>query len=486
MKTTIITLSIILATVLFAATTLQAKKKEKIKTRIGKLTFESGYPSQETVEKLYNEMDFQRACQAYIWGIPAVGMAEWRMAHKNVIGAKNGQMVSYLSFDEKLGILTPNYTTPYIVSMIDLEESGPIVIDIPEGLMAGMIMDAWQRVLADMGVVGPDEGKGGKYLILPHDHEMVEPEGYFVLKSEGRTVFAGLRLLDADKEKAIRELMPLIKSYTWSEEGIGEEMPVVPCGDVEWSQMPPHGMDYWESLNKVIQSEPVMIRDRLILAQLRFLGIEKGKPFKPDKRQREILEEAAFVGEAMAKANTTDKRVEPAFWPGTQWKHLLVVSTDQRKEAYDQLDERAAYFYEAVAVSKAMLTEEPGVGQRYIAAYKDGDGQWLSGENTYVLHVPADPPAEQFWSVTVYDEATRQMIVTEQGIPDLSSRKEDLVTNDDGSVDVYIGPEAPEGKEDNWIQTNPNKGWFAYFRFYAPTEAFFDKSWALPDFEIIE
>jgi hypothetical protein len=428
-------------------------------------------------------MDFQRASQAYLWGIPAVGLHEWRKAHSDVFKAKNGEMLSYLDFDEKLGILTPNYTAPYIITMIDIEESGPLVVEIPPGLMAGMIMDVWQRVLADLGVVGPDKGQGGKYLILPPGHEMVEPEGYYVVQSPSRTVLAGVRLLAADKEKAIRELVPGIKTYTWSPDGTGEVMPVRHAGDEKWSQMPPHGMAYWESLNEVVQNEPVMERDRLILAQLRFLGIEKGTPFEPDARQREILEEGAIVGEAMAKANTSDKRVEPPFWPGTNWKHALVVSVDQRMPGFDQLDERAAWFYEAVAVSKGMLTQTPGVGQRYIAAYKDGDGEWLSGGKTYKLHVPPNPPAKQFWSVTAYAEGTRQMVVTKQGRPDISSRKEDIVANADGSTDVYFGPEAPEGHEANWVQTNPGEGWFAYFRFYGPTEPFFDKSWGLPNFE---
>jgi hypothetical protein len=460
-----------------------AVAQETIETRIGKLTLESGYPSPETVQKLYDEMDFQRACQAYIWGIPAVGIEEWGRAHRDVFKAKNGQMLSYLDFKEKLGILTPNFTTPYIVTLVDLQESGPIVVELPPGLMAGMIMDVWQRVLTDLGVVGPDKGKGGKFLILPPGHSKVALRGHYVVQSPSRTVWAGLRLLDADKDKAIRELVPGIKTYRWSPSGSGEVLPVRHAGDLKWSQMPPRGMAYWDSLNDVVQGEPVMERDRLILAQLRFLGIEKGRPFKPDARQKKILEEAALVGEAMAKANTSDKRVEPSFWRGTNWKHALVVSVDQRKPAFDQLDERAAWFYEAVAISKGMLTETPGVGQRYIAAYKDRDGNWLTGGNTYKLHVPANPPAKQFWSVTAYDEGTRQMVVTDQGRPDLSSRKQDLVKNSDGSVDVYFGPKAPAGKESNWVQTVPGKGWFAYFRFYGPTGPFFDKSWALADFE---
>lgn len=295
-----------------------------------------------------------------------------------------------------------------------------------------------------MSVFGPDKGKGGKYLIMPPGYGPVEAPGYFVVEATSRDVLAGFRLLGADKDKAIAELVPQIKTYSWTVEGTGEAMPARDAGDKKWSQMPPHGMAYWDSLNEVIQRNPIDERDRLILAQLRFLGIERGQPFKPDQRQAKLLNEGVVVGEAMAKANTTDKRVEPPFWEGTNWKHALIVSTDQRANTYDQLDERAAWFYEAVVISKAMLTQTPGVGQRYIASYKDGDGDWLSGGNTYKLHVPANPPAKGFWSVTAYDEATRQMPITEQGRPDISSRKTDIVKNSDGSVDVYFGPKAPE------------------------------------------
>lgn len=480
-----------IAAALLCTTALHASASEDnpfhgdavLDTRIGELKFESGYPTRETVRKLYDEMDFQRAAQAYIWGIPAVGLNEWRRAHYDVFGGKSGEMLNYFDFTEKLGILTPNYTTPYIVTFIDLKETGPFVVEVPAGLIAGMILDNWQRVLADLGVVGPDKGQGGKYLIMPPGYGPVEAPGYFVIEATSRDVLVGLRLLGEDKERAIAELVPQIRTYSWTVDGTGEPIPARAAGDKPWSQMPPRGMAYWDSLNEIVQRNPVDERDRLILAQLRFLGIERGQPFKPDDRQRKLLEEAVLVGEAMAKANTTDKRVEPPFWEGTNWKHALVVSVDQKALTYDQLDERAAWFYEAVVISKAMLTQTPGVGQRYIAAYKDADGNWLSGGNTYRLRVPADPPVEQFWSATAYDEGTRQMVVTEQGRPDISSRKQDIVKNDDGSIDVWFGPEAPEGHEANWVQTEPGKGWFSYFRFYTPTQAFFDKSWALPDIE---
>jgi hypothetical protein len=254
-----------------------APKKETKQTRIGKLEFVSGYPSEETVEKLYDEIGFQRACQAYLWGIPAVGLHEWAKAHFNVFKAKSGEMLSYLDFDEKLGILTPNYTTPYIATFIDLEKSGPTVLEIPTGLMAGMVMDGWQRVLADLGVVGPDQGKGGKYLVLPPDHEKIESNGHFVVSSPCRVVFAGVRLLGEDKEKAIAELIPGIKTYAWSPTETGAPTPVRHAGDKKWSRMPPRGMAYWKSLDEFIQREPVMERDRLILAQLRVSWHRKGQ-----------------------------------------------------------------------------------------------------------------------------------------------------------------------------------------------------------------
>ena len=93
--------------------------KETIDSRIGTLELESGYPSKATVGKLYDEMDFQRACQAYLWGLPAVGLIEWKHAHDEIFRVLNGQWVAYVSFDEKLGILTPNYTTPYIIGLVD-------------------------------------------------------------------------------------------------------------------------------------------------------------------------------------------------------------------------------------------------------------------------------------------------------------------------------------------------------------------------------
>ncbi|MGE8064416.1 DUF1254 domain-containing protein [Pseudomonas sp. NPDC089569] len=463
-----------------------AGKAQGVDSAMGPLQFESGYPTQATMTRLLGEMDVMRATEAYLWGIPVAGMIEWKNAQNNVFKVRDGQLVSYITQKQKQGILTPNYTTPYIGTFADLSRTGPLVLTLPKGLMAGMVMDVHQRVLEDLGVVGPDKGQGGKYLLLPPGQEKVAPEGYFVVQAKSNIVFFGVRLLGKDKDEAVRTLVPQISTALYNDGKPGEPWPVVPAGEQPWSQTPRTGMDYWKSIDQLVQQEVVEERDRFMMEHLRFLGIEKGKPFAPDAAQKTALEKGAVLGQAMAKANNYAKRFEPAFWPGTKWKNALNVSTNQRAPNWDQFDERASWFYEAASVSKAMLTQTPGVGQRYLVTYQDKDGHWLSGEHTYKLHVPANVPAKQFWSSTVYDEKERQMIVNDQKSPDIAADKSTLKTNADGSVDIYYGPKPVKGHEQNWVQTNPGEGWFTYFRFYAPTEAFFDKSWKMGDIERVQ
>jgi hypothetical protein len=226
-------------------------------------------------------------------------------------------------------------------------------------------------------------------------------------------------------------------------------------------------------------------RDRFFMAMLRPLGIERGKPFAPNDRQRRILSDAALVGEAMAKANTFDKRAGEPYYPNARWKLALILDPSQRAENYDQLDERAAWFYEALTASKGMATKTPGTGSIYLGGYQDKDGAWLDGGQSYRLHIPPKVPTVLFWSVTVYDVDTRCFIRNKEKIADRSSRM-DLVKNADHSVDIYFGPTAPSGFEKNWIPTVPGKGWFAYFRLFLPTQPYFDKTWQLPDIEKVK
>ncbi|MFC1863855.1 DUF1214 domain-containing protein, partial [Thermodesulfobacteriota bacterium] len=222
--------------------------------------------------------------------------------------------------------------------------------------------------------------------------------------------------------------------------------------------------------------------DLMIMAMLRPLGIKPGEKFNPTAEQKEIFEQAAIVGEAMARANSYEKRFEGArLWPGKKWEISLFISdTDQDLDTHTQLDERASWFYEAIGVTDGMMGKIVDAGQVYLEAQKDSDNHWLDGGENYKLTVPANAPVKQFWSVTLYDNDDRCLIDTGE-LPDKSSRM-DLELNKDGSVDLYFGPKLPKGApKANWTKTVPGEGWFTYFRFYAPMQPYFDRTWQLPD-----
>ena len=127
-----------------------------------------------------------------------------------------------------------------------------------------------------------------------------------------------------------------------------------------------------------------------------------------------------------------------------------------------------------------MTLEIVGGGSQYASTTRDADGEWLDGALNYTLHLDPDIPIVNFWSVMAYDAVARSQIDTDQGRAGVDSYG-DLVENADGSIDLYFGPEAPPGRETNWIKTREDRGFFLYFRWYGPTEAYFDQSWQLND-----
>jgi len=291
-----------------------------------------------------------------------------------------------------------------------------------------------------------------------------------------------VRRVPANPETA-KKVLEQLKMYPYTQSDNPPKMEILDAGTKTWNGQPPRGMEYWERLNDVIQREPVEPRDLFFHAMLRPLGLEKGKPFQPDKGQTKVLTDAAIVGEAMAKANSADRRFAGVkYRPETHWDFALQLDADDPGAFWNLLDERTSWFYEAVGAGASMAPKRPGPSSAYLGAYRDKAGEWLDGGTSYRLRVPPNPPIKLFWSVTIYDVDTRALILNDQKIADRSSRM-DLRRNADGSVDIYCGPKAPAGFEKNWIPTVPGKNWFAYFRLYQPTEAYFDRSWPLPDFQ---
>lgn len=454
-----------------------------VETRIGTLEIEAGYPSDASVEKIYDELDFQRACQAYVWAMPIVAMEALVRANKRDWGVDLNDVSIIDNYTTPaVKVLTGNNTTIYAGIFVDLGRDGPVVIESPEGAY-GVIDDAWQRPVVEVGPFGPDKGRGGKFLLLPPGYHGEVPEAYFKAPSKTNlAMYVGRAFVKGEDIEAAVATLARLRAYPLSKVDDPPQTRILRAGTARMDSIAPRGFGYWELLHAAMQREAVEARDRFFHAMLKPIGIEKGKPFELDARQRKILTEAADVGFLMSQTLSIAPRMARASsYPSTHWEWVLNLNADQEAENYSELDERTDYTFEAFSVAEGMIKPIVGAGSQYMGVAKSSDSNWLDGGNAYRLHVPAGVPAKEFWAVTVYDNLTRSMIETDTMQAGISSKRSPVV-NEDGSVDIYFGPAEPPGGG-NWVKTLPRRGWFAYFRWYGPTDAFFDKSWKLPDIE---
>ncbi len=452
-------------------------------TAVGPIETELGVPTPEAAERLYDEMDLRNSVNAYIWAVPAVGSATFHRAWEEVYGVDDGEFVILDTTTDRRGPMTSNPFATYVIALANLAETGPMILEDPPGNTEGIISDLWWRPISAIGNTGPFKGAGGRVLILGPDHEDPEAEGYTVIRSSSNHLFFGTRFLDLDKEKAIRELGPLLKAYPFHERDNPPDRALIRGNSREWVQAPPSGIEYFELLADVLRDEPVAERDRFFMAMLSPLGIKHSEDFNPTPRQREILTQAAKLGELTMRAAMVQRRATEPYWEGHQWKDAIFLPPDQRAPSFDHFEERAVLYYEIFGT--AVPSTGPGVGFKYMVSYRDAEGDLLDGGNNYHLHVPADPPADLFWSITAYDEGTRGFVPNTDRVA-LGPQNPGYEVNPDGTVDVYFGPTPPESGESNWIQTPPGRPWFAYFRLFIPTEPFFDRSWVLPDIESVD
>ena len=430
-----------------------------------------------------------RAVEAAIWGMSAVNFD--LMYQAMVREAKGGynQIVYWSRLpDWKNQTLTPNPDSIYLIPFINTKDAGPVVIEIPpadDGSIVGTIMDAWQTPLEDVGPAGVDKGAGGKYLVLPPGHGEKAPDGYVVLPSSTYQGYALLRSIlqsgsDADAAKAAA-YGRRIKVYPLSQAANPPPTTFVDAIDVVYDSTIPYDVRFYQSLDRFVQAEPWLARDRAMIDQLRSIGIEKGKSFNPDAKTVAILNEAAR--EAHALLQSRYEGVFHPFFDGSRW--ALPAPPDYIKgaqtgyadpDAYP-VDSRGLLFTYAFFTSKHV-----GEGQFYLMTIKDKDGNDFDGDKTYRLTVPPNAPVKLYWSATVYDRATHGLI-RNQSRPSRSSQSVGLQKNADGSVDLFFGPKAPAGKETNWVPTNAGGRFEVLFRLYGPEKSFFEKKWVLPDIE---
>jgi hypothetical protein len=463
---------------------------DEIETSFGTLKFElEAFPTEETVRKIYDEMDLQRATQAYMDFFPALSVYAIVKGQIRDFGFKTA---SDIGVHPSPGLtpselyLTGNNSTVYAVASLDLKIDGPTVVDIPPG-MYGTANDALFKYLVDFGIVGPDKGKGGKYLFLPPGHDGRVPEGHFAIPSPSYRIWVMMR--------------------GWGDVGVGDRatdwfrqnLKVYPLASgpreanyrntagMGLNSLPPEDGSVFEMLNEIVQHEPRELFGAEQLGRLTTLGIRQGEPFDPDARMQRILDQAAKQGAAMCRAIIYASR-EPSikYWPERHWERMFLYNTTFERDGVNDIDARTLWHYQAIVVSPNLISTTPGAGTAYLTTFRDNEGRYLDGSKTYRLRVGANPPVKNFWAVTAYDPATRSLLDVGGNRNKSVGSREQPIANPDGSVDVYFGPKVPKSKEKNWVPTKSGKGFFLVFRFYGPTEGYIDKTWVLNDLELVK
>lgn len=466
---------------------------DRVETRIGALEFFDGIPTQETATLVYDNLDFLRGVETFLNGIPAASLEALRRGQAELGATECYQAVVFDNLmDSNPLYLTGNTDTVYCVFYLDLKKDGPTVVEIPAGAGPGTVDDAFFRFVIDMGAPGPDRGQGGKYLLLPPDYEGDVPEGYFVAKSRSwvNGVFLRGFLEDGKPDAASKMWRENLRVYPLSKIDNPPAMEFINGSETTINTVHANNFEFYEELHSVIDREPIELLDPELRGLFAAIGIQKGKPFAPDARMTKILTDAVAVGNATARSIFWYERDQSEFlYEGSYWKRGFVGGNYQflRDEGMGgrHQDARVHTFYMATVNTPAMAMKLIGKGSQYAWGYLDSNGNSLDGSKTYKLNLPKDPPALRFMSIVVYDPQTRSELQTSQPYPSKNNSRDKMITNDDGSVDLYFGPEAPDGMEENWIQTVPGKGWFCLLRLYSPTEAWFDQTWRPGEIELV-
>ena len=500
---------------------------DRVESRIGELEFRDGAPNQATLDKVYENLDYTRAFEAFVNTMQGVNAAAIRKGLQD-IGVKDNEIILFSKLmDSNSLFLTANADTVYFIGTLDLT-NGPMVLETPPGAL-GTLDDMWWRWVIDFGAPGPDRGAGGKYLILPPGYDGQVPEGgFYVAQSRtNRVLILGRMFMENnDPAPTAETIKKYTKIYPYEVGGVGTSIAEFLTGKARLGRVtpppatvfhegsgkvmntvPPNDFSYFELLNQAVQDEPATALDPELMGPIAAIGIVKGKPFAPDERMRKILTEAAAVGNATSRSLFMAPRASDwYYYPGSAWSNFLFVSGYEFETpipmitpegvkpfpatGYRTLDARSAFFYGITGITPAMAMRLPGIGSQYLLAFQDGSKEFFDGSKTYKVTLPKGIPEAKFWSLTVYDNQTRSMLDTPQRYPRAGSQSfpsPAAEADASGVTTVYFGPKQPAGvARGNWIQTTPGRGWFVILRLYSPLEPFFDKSWRPSEIELVK
>ncbi len=464
---------------------------DQVETRIGTLTFTDGVPDPKTVKAVYDNLDLMRGVEVFLNLLPAVSVHGLQTGHESMAGTGSNKVTIFKELmDSKSLYLTANTSTLYAFAFTDLTADGPTVIELPPGML-GALNDAFFRYAGDFGLPGPDKGRGGKYLVLPPGYNDEIPDGYFRMTPRTHRNWVFLRgSIAKGLDAAVENVTSGLKIYPLSK---AESPPATEFVDVSgkaYNTLPPTDFSFYEQLDAVIQAEPIEALEPQLRGLAAAIGIVKGEPFAPDVRMKRLLTDAVAIGNATARSIVWYPRIHGArIYPDSDSAWVMAYAGKDvffETNGARNLDARTMFFMNYTAVSPAMAVTKPGAGTDYGVVYVDSQKKPFDGAKTYRLTLPKDVPVEDFWAVTVYDPQTRSQLQTDQQFPTRGSQDHGLAANDDGSFDIWFAPEAPKGKESNWLQTIPGKGWFAVLRMYKPGQAWLDKTWRPGEVEVVD
>jgi hypothetical protein len=459
---------------------------ETLKTPYGDFEFRNGYPAGDAAVRLLDMQTLNRAVEVYTTQMMRVSEVAVREGMR-AFGSRTPQQVVIWEklMDAKTVLLTANTETVYAIAHLDLKADGPTVIEAPPHML-GFIQDGFQRYLADIGPLGADKGAGGKFLVLPPGYGGAIPEGYFVARSPTFSALFAVRGFQVDnKTDQAVALMKQTRVYPLAKASAPPPMQFMDGSNRDIDTLFPDTLRYFELLAMLVEEEPAELFDPTERWQMQAIGIEKGKPFKPDEKMKALLAQAARIGGAIARANTYADPATTYYYPNRRWQQMQGgLNYTFTRQGIPQIDARNNVYYMAAGNSPAMMDKNVGQGSQYLWTYRDAKGAFLDGGRSYRLRVRPNIPAKAFWSVVAYDSLSRSELQNGQPLPSVSSYTRPKV-DADGAIDIAFGPTAPAGGG-NWIRTVPGRGWFPIFRFYSPTEAFFDKTWQLEDIEPLD
>ena len=461
---------------------------DTVETRIGTLRFRDGAPDPATVQLAYDQLDFGRGIDVFLRGLSATSVhAICRGLEEAGVKVNQGIAITTGLMDARSLFLTPNTTTVYVLMCIDLKD-GPMVMRVPPRVL-GPVDDADFRWVIDVGLTGPDRGRGGDYLFVPPGYKGASPpKGYQVAKPRTNrlVIFYRAFVEKGNIAAAVAGVKGKAAIFPLSQAAKPPATAVVDISGVKFNTISANDVSFYEELNAVVQNEPADWVDPDTVGLYAAIGIKKGRPFAPDARMKKILTDAVAVANAIARSDglaSRDSRTR--IYPDRQWLTPFVGGSYLFLDGAERLlDARSMFFYFATGITPAMSEAKPGTGSAYAMSFRDSTGSYLDGGRTYKVTLPGPIPAKAFWAFTAYDNQTRSLLPTDQKLAGIDGTVPGVQMNQDAGVTVWFGPRAPAGREKNWVQTMPGRGYNVILRLYGPLEPWFNQSWRAGDFEL--